>query len=345
MLHCCRDSSVLRILLVPGFILLLHLFAGQTAVASDLDQTQARYESVPRERVLDAVIEAKHQATVSAQISGRVTEIFYDVDDYVAKGNVLVKFRDRDQRAAFDAAQANFKEAQSEYKRVSEVYKKKLVARSVLDKAESRLKSTKARLEQAAEALGHTLVRAPYSGIVVRRHIEVGESARIGQKLMTGLSLENLRAVTSIPQDIVHKVRELRKARILLGDDPRGVSASSLTISPYADPKTHTFVVRIDLPDGDFGVYPGMFTKVAFVVGTDKRLVIPARALVQRSEVSAIYVIGTSGISLRQVRVGRRLEDDRLEILAGLEAGEQLALDPIQAGVLLKKQATAGVVE
>lgn len=85
-----------------------------------------------------------------------------------------------------------------------------------MDKASARYKSEKARLAQADEAFENTIVRAPYSGIVVQRYIEVGELANPGRKLMTGLSLEKLRANISLPQDLVHIVREKNKATAIL---------------------------------------------------------------------------------------------------------------------------------
>ncbi|NIV33975.1 MAG: efflux transporter periplasmic adaptor subunit, partial [Anaerolineae bacterium] len=112
----------------------------------------------------------------------------------------------------------------------------------------------------------------------------------------------------------------------------------SLTISPFADPVSHTFNVRVDMPEGQHGVYPGMFAKVAFVTGEVQRLLIPAEAVVHRSEVTGVYVIKEQQVSFRQVRVGRRFDDGQVEVLAGLDAGERVALEPIRAGVMLKEQ-------
>jgi membrane fusion protein, multidrug efflux system len=84
------------------------------------------------------------------------------------------------------------------------------------------------------------------------------------------------------------------------------------------------------------GVYPGMFAKVAFVVGEERRLVVPRAAVVQRGEVSGLYVQAEDGrITLRHIRLGRLLADETVEVLAGLSEGEQVAVDPIRAGAAL----------
>jgi len=309
--------------------------------ASSLETAQATLRAVPRETVVDAVIEAVHQSTVSAQTSGRVVEINFDVDDYVTTGSVLLRLRDREQRAAVESARARFIEARAEYERTKEVFARKLVARSELDRAEAAFKAAQAALEQAEEQLAHTVVTAPYDGIVRERHIEMGETANPGTPLMTGLSLERLRAVAQVPQVHIHKVRQQARARVRLNGDLE-VTGEAITISPVADPVTHTFQVRVDLPPGRHNIYPGMFVKVAFVTGEMKRLLVPAEAVVRRSEVTAVYVVEEGRISFRQIRAGRTLEDGSVEVLAGLEAGEVVALEPIRAGVSLKQQRAGG---
>ncbi len=298
------------------------------------------YQPVAEERILDAVIEAVNKATVSAQTSGRVTKIYFDVDDVVSKGDVLLRIRDREQRARFNAAKARHVEAEAEYQRVKEVYAKKLVARAQLDKAEARLKSAKAEMEQAQESLENTIVRAPYSGIVVKRYVEVGETARVGQRLFTGLSLESLRASVNLPQDMITVVRKLKRARVISElDTGQGIEAASMIISPYADPASHTFLLRVNLPAGQHGMYPGMAVKVAFVTREVKKLLAPISAVARRSEVSAVYVMDKNGkVSMRQVRLGRVVNNDQIEILAGLQAGEKIARDPLAATVYLKEQ-------
>ena len=114
------------------------------------------------------------------------------------------------------------------------------------------------------------------------------------------------------------------------------IAPEGITIFPFADAATNTFRVRLELPDGQFALYPGMFVKVAFVVGESRRLLIPTAALVRRSEVTGVYVVNADGsIRFRQVRVGNEF-DARTEVLAGLAEGEEVALEPVQAGILVK---------
>ncbi len=343
----------LRLLLATSALLCCVASGAPGDRGAGLDTVQVEKSTVPEERVFDGVVEAVNRATVSAQTSGRIVEINFDVDDYVNKDDVLIRFRDTEQRAQLEAAKANEREAQAHldqaqrnYDRTKSIFERKLVAKSALDEASAqlnaaraRVKATSAQAEQAQEQLDHTVVRAPYSGIVLERHVEVGETANPGQPLMTGVSLEQLRVLVQLPQSFIDNIRNNGRASLLRADGRR-VAAEKLTVFPYADTASHTFKVRVRLPSGTEGLFPGMLVKIAFVVGEDKRLLVPSEALVHRSEVTGLYVLADDGrVAFRQVRVGPKY-DDRVEVLSGLQEGERVALDPIRAGVVLKAQRT-----
>jgi hypothetical protein len=146
---------------------------------------------------------------------------------------------------------------------------------------------------------------------------------------MSGLSLQDLRVNTNVPQSIVMQVRRLKQAAVYVGN--QRIEATKITIFPEAATPSSTFRARLDLPSGALDLAPGMYVKVGLVVGEADRLLIPASALVERSEVTGVYVLDSHGqVSLRYVRPGHRF-GDKVEILAGLAAGERIALDAIAA--------------
>jgi len=325
-------------------------FATQ-AQAQPLATVKAEVRQLPREFRLDGVVEATNRTTVSAQTSGQVQEILYDVDDFVEKNAVLVRLKDTEQQARLVQAAADLKEAvarleeaRDEHKRTKEIFGKKLVSESTMDKAKSALKAARARfqsaeasLAQTREQLEYTQVRAPYAGIVTERHLEVGEMAQPGQPLISGLSLEQLRVIVDVPQSLVPRIREFGRARV---QTPDGITLESgkITIFPIADHGSNTFKVRMELPEGTQDLFPGMFVKTAFVTGLREELLVPREAVVHRSEVTGVYVVETGGqVRLRHIRLGRKA-DGHVSVLAGLTPGEAVALNPIAAGVELKRQ-------
>jgi len=332
---------------VAVFVLLL---IAATARSDDLPFPTASvaFAQAPLERVLDGTVEAVNKATMSAQTSGRVAEVFYDVDDYVEPGAPIVRFSDVEQQSALQQANARLAEAlalssqaNDDFARNSGLfesgsaskreYDQALAAR---DSAAARVAAARSAVNNAQQQVEYTLVRAPYAGIVTERHVEVGEAVGVGQPLISGLSLETLRVVVDLPQQVASKVREHLTAFIIT--DEGRVEATNITIFPYADRASNTFRVRLELPQGQFSLYPGIFVKVAFIVGESQRLLVPTAALMLRSEVTGVYVVDESNrVRMRQVRIGGKF-GDRTEVLSGLHAGERVAEDPVRAGIYVK---------
>lgn len=315
----------------------------QPATLAPLESIVLELQNTPLERQLDGKIEAVNQGTVAAQTSGRVTEILYDVNDFVPAGAVIMRIRATEQKAGLLQAQASLREAtareteaRQRYDRVVVMFENKLVAKAALDEAAANRDATKAQLaaaraalQSAQEGVSYTEIRAPYAGIVTKRNVQLGETVAPGTPLMSGLSLQFLRVTVDVPQSIVAQVRRIKKAAVYV--DGRRVEATKLTVFPEAAAASNTFRARIELPENATDLYPGMFVKVAFVVGEAERLLVPAEAVVNRGDVTAVYVIDASGrTSLRQIRPGHRF-DGKVEVLAGLSAKEQIATDPIAA--------------
>ena len=331
------------------------LLPGAALGAGGLTTVVTARISMPLEFEVDGVVEARRQATLSAEVSGTIESVNFDVDDRVEAGEIVLTIRDREYRARVQKAQASLNEAQAnlrqmqlEFDRSRDLRRQKLISQADFDRAAASLAAAEARRESAAanlvearEQLERTVVRAPYGGVVVERHVEPGESVSPGQPIMSGYSIDELRVTAQVPQSLIGGLREYRKARVIRLEDDQAIDVVKITIHPFADPKNHSFTVRFDLPAIDGDLYPGMLVKVALMTGSIDRLLLPQQALVSRSEVNAVYVLDDEGgISLRQVRPGNRF-GDQVEILAGLDVDERVALDPVQAGIEYKRQEAA----
>jgi RND family efflux transporter MFP subunit len=320
-----------------------HQAPTQLPMPPSLPSVIVQPERTPVERKLDGIIEAVNQGTVAAQTSGRVEAILYDVDDFVPAGAVIIRLRATEQRAGLLQAEAALREAtareveaQTRYQRMADMYDRRVVPKATLDEAVAnreaavaRLAAARAALQSAKEGVAYTEVRAPYAGVVTKRLVQVGETVSPGTALMSGISLQYLRVTVDIPQSIVEQVRRIKKGAVYV--EGHRIEATKVMVFPEAAAPSSTFRARLELPENATDLYPGMFVKVGFVTGEVDRMLVPARSLVERSEVTAVYVIDAGGrTTLRQVRVGDRF-DDRVEILSGLAAGERVALDPLAA--------------
>lgn len=306
-----------------------------------------RADEAPSRQVWDGTVEAVNSAVLTAQTDARVMELPHDVNDVVPEGAVLVRFSNVEQKSAALAMQAQIASAQAAYvnaeanfKRLAAIYPQGYVSKADYDQAQAQRSATKGALDaaqaqwrEAGQAEKYTVVRAPYAGVITKRYVQVGEAVTgppFAQQLIGIASLKDLRVEVKVPQSVAEAIRRSGTAEVQFDGGRVRLAASKVTVFPYADPATHTFSVRLDLAGEHAGLYPGMTVKVAFATGEAKQLLLPLSALVQRGELQGVYVIDGDRVTLRQLRTGD-VVGDRIQVLAGLDGGEQIATDPAAA--------------
>lgn len=328
---------------IAAFVLLLSPGLFSHAVAqSDAIEWRAVERSALFEMVrLDGSVEAVRESTVSAQTAGTVMELPFDVDDPVEQGALIARLEDTEQRSRLRQAEGNLEEAQSglldarqQFERIESLYERNVASRSDLDEARNRLDGARARftraeasVAEAREELDYTRIEAPYTGVVTERHVEIGESVRPGQPLLSGFSLDELRVVVAVPQRFIDQARDPSRLTVSR-DDGRRLTVERITVFPFADPQSHSFRVRLVLEQAADGIAPGMLVRVDLAATEREALWIPADSLLQRGELRAVFARDAQGQPrLRQVRVGVR-KNDQLEILAGLDDDDAVAARP-----------------
>jgi len=292
---------------------------------------------------LDSKLEAVKAATVSAQTSGRIIKLNYDVNDMVSEGASLLEITSKEQGAQLAGAEADYakaiaqnNEAQQQRRRYEALFPKGAISQGAMDEAIANADSTqeavsasKARIVQASESLKYTIVNAPFSGIVTKRHVEQGETVSPGQALFSGFSMSQMRAITHVPQRYIDALKQLPEFHVTL-DDGRQFTSSSLTIFSFADPQSHSYKVRINLPEHEPNLMPGMWAKAKFSAGTRSSILIPTSALLKQNELSAVYLKQGDKFVLNQVRLGDN-QGNEIAVLAGLSPGDVIASDAYQA--------------
>lgn len=319
-----------------------------TAQAPALATIEVGAEAAPAEVLLDGIVEAVNQATLSAQTAGRVAEVKVEVNDRVLAGDLLLRLRATEQvaglgqaQAQLEAAQAQAAQARAQHDRIRDMYERKVVARATYDAAVAArdsavagLAAARAGVESAREGVAYTELRAPYDGVVTARRVQVGEAVAPGTPLVTVASLHAMRVIAEVPQSLAAAVQAARQATVHAGEER--IAASGITLYPAAEPQSGTFRARVDLPETAMRLAPGTYVKVGFVTGEASRIQVPRAAVVERSEMRAVYVVAADGrVALRQVRLGRTA-GDQVEVIAGLASGERIAVDPGAAGLVAR---------
>jgi len=297
--------------------------------------------------VATGTVEALRQGTLGAQLSGRVLDVLVRSGDAVKAGQPLIRIDAEDAVAAASAgaatasgAAARLATARADFERAQRLRAQEFISVAALQKSEAALRSAEAEA-RASEATagaattraGWRVVTAPYAGTITDVLVTAGDLATPGRPLVALYAPGALRLVAQVPESVAGRLQAAKPAFVAGEDAARTpLQVSSWSVVGAVDPATHSVTVRAELPAGT-PLQPGQFARLSLPLrGAAPQLRIPARAVLHRSEVDAVYVVDASGAAhLRQVRLGP-IEGEEVVVLAGLQSGEQIAVDPVAAG-------------
>lgn len=307
--------------------------------------------------LLDGHLQAVRQSVLSAQASGRIATLSVKAGDPVKAGQVLAVIDDRATQAGvaqalagFAQADANLANAKAAYERSRDLRAQGFLAQAALDTAQAQYRAAQAAAAaaragqtQASVAQGFTRLTAPYDGWVLQTHAEAGALAMPGTPVLTVYAPQPIRAVVHVPASQQALALQSQRVEVQLPGTGQWVLPAAKTSLPAADPVSQTVEWRLDLSAADgANQVPGRQVRVRFVGGQgqpgSQRLLVPESALLRRGELTGVYVVATrgegqpAGFALRAVRTGAS-HSDGVEVLAGLKAGDRVALDPVRAGL------------
>ncbi|WP_417761927.1 efflux RND transporter periplasmic adaptor subunit [Shewanella sp.] len=297
---------------------------------------------------LDGTIEAAKAATVSAQTSGRIVRLNFDVNDLVPAGASLLEITSIEQGAELAAAEASYArtkaldvEAQQTLTRYQALFPQGAISKGAMDQAIANAKSTQqaasaalAQVTKARENLKYTIVAAPYAGVMTARHVEEGETVTVGQPLLSGYATDKMRVVMQVPQQYRQALIDAKTVQVSLADG-REFNIDNAQIFGFSDNQTHAYKVRLPLPDNTPTLLPGSWVKARFVIGQRPQLHIPSSALYSVNELTGVYLKVGDRYVLQQVRIGAS-QHGEVEVLAGLQNGDVIASNAYH--VLLQHQ-------
>jgi RND family efflux transporter MFP subunit len=308
--------------------------------------------------LLDATgtVRAAQTSDLASQMMGNIVEVRVHEGDLVQRGQVLALIDDSQPRAALDRANAADMAAQqqviagdsdlalteSTLKRYQNLYEKKSVSPQEFDEVKSRQQAALAHrdmakagqaqahaaLAQARASLDYTRIRAPFDGIVAGRKADPGTLASPGMTIFTVEDLHRYRLEASVNENDLHYVRIGQQVSVAVDAlDNVELKGKVAQIVPAADAASRTFLVKIELP-ANARLRSGLFGRVQFLRGIRQALLIPRSAIVERGQLQGVFVLDRNRVaSLRYITLGKPSASS-VEVLAGLQDGEQVAVQP-----------------
>ncbi len=300
-------------------------------VASTPPEIEARVAAVrsllvPTRIDMTGQVTAQSRAILSSQLRARVESVPIREGQAIKKGETLVQLDQRDAKASLARAEAELDHAAAHLARMERLFQEESATRQELDDARRAAKVAEAGRHSALALLSYATLTAPFDGIVTEKKAEVGELASPGEPLVTVEDPRRLRLDATVAESDLSAVTvgaPLPVTIDALGLEP--LHGTVAQVLPSGDPATHTFLVKVDLPPTT-GLKSGMFGRLQVEKGAQSTLVVPASAIVERGQLTGVFVVSPDSVAqLRWVKVGRRLDGD-IEMLAGVNVGERVLL-------------------
>lgn len=341
-----EKKSRKKLFITIGVVLLLAVAAsvalslnGNADPANDAKEEEKKDEKAPvpvevAEAKLDRIssyitatanLTAESEVQVLSESEGRVSRYHFEEGQHVSRGDILATLVRGEQQILVDKAKARADNARAAFERARELADAELISRTEFDKTAMERRVADQELAESAYRLSKTVIRAPISGVVSIRQVQVGQHLRPGDQLYTITDVDPLIADIFLPEREAMLLTPGREVRIVPKSDLSIVFPGKIRmVSPIVDPQTGTVKVTVETSKLPASVRPGSFVQVNVVKETrPESILVPREAVIRELNNAHLFVAKEGKAEKRDVEVGIE-EGGFVEILGGLEAGEKV---------------------
>lgn len=279
-------------------------------------------------------MEAVHGVMVSSDLPGTVTKINFDSGKAVHEGDILVELDTREERAQLASLEAQRDLAKVNYGRMDQLVKEGVISRLEYDQATAQQKQTEANVGQIRATIERKTIRAPFSGTLGIRKVNLGQYLSAGNAVVQLQALNPIYVNFGLPQQALGQVRVGRSLRVTSEDLPGKAFTGKVTaLDSVIDQTTRNVQVQATLANPEGKLQPGMFVQVEVVLGASRTVVpLPASAVSYAPYGDSVFVItdlkDPKGHTYRGVRQQFiKLEGsrgDQVAVVSGLNPGDEV---------------------
>jgi RND family efflux transporter MFP subunit len=274
------------------------------------------------------VVAARESAEIVARSAASVRSVLVREGDDVRAGQLLLVLDDRDATARLAAAEAARRSASSDRDRVAALLARGSATPREKEQADAAAEAAESAVAEGRAALAYFRIASPFSGRVAAAPARAGDLVVPGQRLLALEAEGGYELRATVEAKAARRLRPGDPIAVRVDGIPDRLEARVRALSPAADPRTHRFLLRADLPP-DGRLRSGLFARaeIASPTSGEARLTVPREALVERGGLTGVFVLEEGRARLRWIAIGAR-EGDVVEARAGLRAGETVVLAP-----------------
>lgn len=353
-------------LILIGLVLLIAVLSGIKALQIDKmieassqfvqppePVTTAKVISVSWETVLPSIgsLTAVQGVTIATELPGKVVEIVFTPGSRVKKGDLLLRQDTSSEEAQLPGAEASLTLSSRNLSRAKSLTAEEMISQSQLDTAQANFQQAQAAVDNLRSQIAKKTIRAPFSGRLGIRQINLGQSLREGDAIVSLQTLSPIYVDFQLPQQYLNQVRQDLPVRVTADGLPGRQSTGKITaINPHVNAATRSIGVQATLQNAEELLRPGMFVSVEVVLPKLQTILsIPTTAVLYAPFGDSVFIIeekqtedGKKYLALRQqfIRLGEK-RGDFVSVLSGLSAGESV----VSTGVFKLRNGQAVVVD
>lgn len=284
-------------------------------------------ESLPIFTAVSGTIRPVQHAAIAAKVMGVIEELPVTLGQRVRAGDLLAKISAGEITARVAQAQSQLNLVRRDLERERSLLAKGASTADLVRTLEDRAALAQAAVREAEVMLGYATLRAPFDGVVARKLAHAGDLASPGTPLLELEAAAGFQVEAAVPDTLAAALAPGASFAVEMPATGRTFQAALAETSPAGDPHARSLLVKLAVPAGT-AVHTGQFARVQ-IPGTPARaLLVPAAALAPLGQMERIFVAGENHrAQLRLVKSGAT-RGDRVEILAGLSAGERVIVAP-----------------
>jgi RND family efflux transporter MFP subunit len=269
-------------------------------------------------------VQAVEQAEISAKITGNVITLPVDLGSRVKSGELLVELSAAEISAQVQQSRAQLEQAKRNLAREENLLKKNAATPETVKSFEDNLRIAEAAYRTTLAMLDFSKITAPFTGIITRKLVSIGDLATPGKPLLHIEEENKLQVLTDIPEAMILKIAKGDKLKVFIPSVNLELEGTVAEVSPVADPSSRTSPIKLRIPNNP-QLRSGQFARVTLAMAHAETLAVPAAAVVPFGQMQRVFVVDDGKARLRLVRTGA-MSASSMEILSGLGEGETVVI-------------------
>lgn len=278
------------------------------------------------------------ESLVSFSVPGKITNIYVEKGDKVAKGQILAKVRSQSLGNERNIAQAELEQVKDLYNRLKILHDQNALPEVKWVEVQAKLKQAENAVAIADRAVGDASLTAPISGYVADKLADVGQDVMMAQPVMKIVDTGRLKISISVPEEDISRFGATSTADISFPAlDDLTVKGASISKAVEADPLTRSYEVRFDIPDGGGKILPGMIGNVEVAglapagdADAGEGFVVPSQAVLLSADNRQFVWVVCNGMAQRKFVKASELRDNGVAVESGLARGDSLIVGGMQ---------------